>query len=335
MTQLDKINYLNIFLIFAAAAGAFLIPFELFFYAYAFIGPLHYLTEIFWLEKSGFHTQQKFDYLWLVVIGIAIAIIVLTGVGDATVHGTALILIAFLSSLVFLLFKDRKRRLISLGIITLLLVLLFTFSLVSFGNYIYIGFSVLLPTLIHVHLFTCAFMLYGAIKSNSKSGYISVIIFLVVTLGIFFISSPLLFEVSPYVKEVYWQIFRLVNDALFVLWGERQEMQQITQADIFQSQLGVSFMRLIAFSYVYHYLNWFSKTSIIKWHKVAVPKMMIIIVLWFFSILLYAYDYKNGFYWLFFLSFLHVLLEFPLNFKSFITIGQSAKNLFAKTKTSS
>jgi hypothetical protein len=28
-------------------------------------------------------------------------------------------------------------------------------------------------------------------------------------------------------------------------------------------------MRLIAFAYQYHYLNWFSKTSIIKWHEVT------------------------------------------------------------------
>jgi hypothetical protein len=44
---------------------------------------------------------------------------------------------------------------------------------------------------------------------------------------------------------------------------------------------------------------------------------------------LYIYKYEVGLKWLFLLSFLHVLLEFPLNYRSFIGIGQEARKLFS------
>ena len=80
--------------------------------------------------------------------------------------------------------------------------------------------------------------------------------------------------------------------------------------------------RLIAFAYTYHYLNWFSKTQVIQWHKVPKLRFIAVIVLWVASVGLYVYDYAVGFKWLFLLSFAHVLLEFPLNHQSFIGIGR-------------
>ena len=44
--------------------------------------------------------------------------------------------------------------------------------------------------------------------------------------------------------------------------------------------------------------------------------LLIILILWMASISAYAFDYKTGFQCLFFLSFLHVLLELPLNIVS-------------------
>ena len=34
--------------------------------------------------------------------------------------------------------------------------------------------------------------------------------------------------------------------------------------EVYESGAGLAVMRLIAFAYTYHYLNWFSKTSVIK-----------------------------------------------------------------------
>ena len=82
---------------------------------------------------------------------------------------------------------------------------------------------------------------------------------------------------------------------------------------VFSSTTGLILMRFIAFAYTYHYFNWFSKTSIIKWHEVGKPRLAIIAALWILSAGIYIYDYTIGVKVLFGLSVLHVYLEFPLN----------------------
>ena len=74
--------------------------------------------------------------------------------------------------------------------------------------------------------------------------------------------------------------------------------------------------RFIAFAYTYHYLNWFSKTSIIQWHKMPRLNLGIVLVMWAAAVSLYLYDYQTGLTALLLLSFLHVFMEFPLNFQS-------------------
>ena len=92
--------------------------------------------------------------------------------------------------------------------------------------------------------------------------------------------------------------------------------------DIYVTAAGESAMRFIAFAYTYHYLNWFSKTSVIRWHEIPRSRYVLVCLLWLASISIYIYDYGLGFRWLFLLSFAHVFLEFPLNHRSFIGIGQ-------------
>src|SRR2546430_3911453 len=60
----DRINYLNIGLMVISCAVALYIPFELFLFAYAVLGPAHYLTEISWLQKRRFFTRGSYDS-WL------------------------------------------------------------------------------------------------------------------------------------------------------------------------------------------------------------------------------------------------------------------------------
>jgi hypothetical protein len=81
-------------------------------------------------------------------------------------------------------------------------------------------------------------------------------------------------------------------------------------------------MRFVAFAYTYHYLNWFSKTSIIKWHETTKTRMAVVGLLWAGAVGVYAWDYRLGFQVLFTLSALHVLLGFPLNHVSFVGIAK-------------
>jgi len=48
---------------------------------------------------------------------------------------------------------------------------------------------------------------------------------------------------------------------------------------------------------------------------------------WLASVALYAYDGQVGFRWLYFLSFVHVLLEFPLNHMTVMSIGRELGGL--------
>lgn len=49
-----------------ALAIAMVIPFELFLFAYAVLGPLHYFTEINWLNEKSFFVPDK-KYIWVLV----------------------------------------------------------------------------------------------------------------------------------------------------------------------------------------------------------------------------------------------------------------------------
>src|SRR5712671_2224468 len=64
LTGTDRINFLNIGLMLVSCVVALYIPFELFLFAYAVLGPAHYLTEISWLHKRGYFTRGEHDY-WL------------------------------------------------------------------------------------------------------------------------------------------------------------------------------------------------------------------------------------------------------------------------------
>lgn len=101
-----------------------------------------------------------------------------------------------------------------------------------------------------------------------------------------------------------------------------------TDALIYFSEVGIMLMRFIAFAYLYHYLNWFSKTEIIRWHKVPKVRFILVMVVWIASSVFYTYDYSLGLSLLFFLSFSHVLLEFPLNIVSIVGIGTESLSIF-------
>jgi len=96
--------------------------------------------------------------------------------------------------------------------------------------------------------------------------------------------------------------------------------------DLLTSSQGIAISRLFAFAYTYHYLNWFIKTRIIGWAIMPHQTTIFIIFLWLISLSLYAYDYLLGIAVLALLSVLHVILEFPLNIRSMVSIvGKSSK----------
>ena len=436
-SQLDGIN---MGLMVISLILAYILPFELFLFSYAVLGPLHYLTEISWLHQKNYFIPGKINVWNFAIVASIIGILVfISNYGSEfyeyfsgkTIEfelenwGTNLILYVFFLSMILVVLQKKSHRIA--GIIILSLIVLFFnfeqhclqlinheqknlgevcvseypkyiaiteanvtdqngnkienatllmkhkkgYELISAGengqvnipknasiinvkgetiefgdnkgfrfeNNIsgsVIFFSVFLPTLIHVFLFTALFMLFGALKSNSTTGLIS-FFFLFICAALPFIYDPSFISyhgVSEYIRKSYNDSFYSLNYQLFELFklGPLQG-REIAEASIYSSKSGIAVTRFIAFAYTYHYLNWFSKTSIIQWHKTPVLNLTVVLVLWVTSVLLYAFDYKTGLIALFFLSFLHVFMEFPLNFQSIIGIVKNVGHRTGIIKT--
>ncbi len=367
-----KINLTNIGLMVVAMILAFLLPFETFLFAYAFLGPLHYLTEISWLHDRQYFSKGKYDYVLLLAIGILITYDYFASkwgfhknfteyYSEFNLYGKLLTL-GLLSSLLFILIKQPWIKILTLFFLFAFINKWFTPNAVAPNGVAYLketkltfALTSLLPTLIHVYAFTGLFMLYGALKSRSKTGLWSVGVFLICPLVLIYIlpfSNGL--GITDFGKTAYyasgdgfWDLnlnlinkFKLTDlpllkdkatgETMFYINGDPAIDAKACLPIIFYSKAGILLMRFIAFAYLYHYLNWFSKTEVIKWHLVPRKRLIGIIVLWLLACGLYLYDYATGLMYLFFLSFTHVLLEFPLNMMSIIGIAKETREIFKK-----
>lgn len=299
-----------------SAVLAFILPFELFLFSYAVLGPLHYLTEIGWLHKKNYFTKGKYDFVFLSVLCVLVFYFSYVNPTKNQTIIPNLILYGILLALIFVFIKDNLYRIV----LAVLAVIGISVSKMGFDYVIWVG--IFLPTIIHVFIFTWAFMFYGVLKNKSFSGYLSIIALILIAVSFFVIKAPgLQYEVSAYVGKSY-ELFYLLNKFLIEFFG-LETILTSERALVYATNAGFIVMRFIAFAYTYHYLNWFSKTSVIQWHKVPKKTLYITLVLWVFSVVLYVIDYNIGLKALYFLSFLHVFLEFPLNITSFQGIIKS------------
>ena len=312
MNSADRINYLNILFMLLSVDAAIYLPFELFLFSYAFLGPAHYLTEISWLHDRKYFTPLRTDFI---ILGILTVIYILF-VNYAPAHSIMLIyakkytasIIFFLFGLAFVFIAVAKRS----TRLWLSLILLLGIVLINSYSTLSLLFGLYLPTLVHVYLFTGAFILYGALKSNSRSGYLSFAVFLLCPVLCLLLFRHYNASVSDWAMSGYHSFSKLNKTILNSI--------HLTNESVFSNPASIQLTRIIAFAYTYHYLNWFSKTSVIQWHRVSLFRIVFVAALFVCFISLYLWNYKTGLQTLFFLSFLHVVLEFPLNHRSFIGI---------------
>jgi hypothetical protein len=309
----DDVNWLNIGLMVAACGAAIAAPFQVFLCAWAILGPLHYLTEISWLHDRNYFTRRNMARRWWLMLVI---FAVLT-IGFAYAANDPLqrnIPVPFQVALIYLVFAAAAAAIFvrdwlnAVGLFLILSVGLFYFS--RFQNYAVA--ANLLVTIVHVFLFTGAFILLGALKSKSWVAVASLAVFVACAIATVAVTAPYAAP-SERVQQLYTS-FEYLNRELLRLSGR--------PASVYGSA-GVGVMRLIAFAYLYHYLNWFSKTSIIKWHEITRTRAAAIGGVWLAGGLAYLYDYRLGFGILYILSMLHVFLEFPLNHQTLVEIGKS------------
>ena len=304
LNNIIKTDCINIVLIILSLIFAIIFPFWLFLFSYAVFGPLHYLTEISWLHKKQYFLGKN-EYQILVVVSIIMAIFFcFSGNINANSH---FVFIVFALAAIMILIQNTWLRLISF-----LIALMIAFFWQNFVFYKII-FAIFLTTIIHVWFFTALFILSGAIKNKLFSGYLSLIIFLFCSVSFFLFLPEKIFGASD-LKSI-----EIINNSGFDILNNL-----ISQIFTFSS---VKVQGFIAFSYTYHYLNWFSKVKIINWHQVPKKLLILLILLWIGSVGLYIYDYHLGLISLLFLSIIHVFLEFPLNFKVILTILKIPHNI--------
>ena len=331
------IDLLNIGLIIISLFIAVYLPFKLFLFSYAILGPLHYLTQINWLhERNYFIKSKNYWTVTFIIIAVLLSIYpifkfiniglsdtfdkVLAFIGKQT---NIFLITGFLFAISLIFFKKSKYLIIGLSLAILIAILLKT----SVPDYV-ILIGVFLPTIIHVYIFTLLFILYGAIKSKSKYGiYLAISLFLIPFIICFISIEPMQKIPTQETLNTYKS-----SNMIYLHFYIAKMFEDISESNFrLFSVIGFRVQIFIAFAYTYHYLNWFSKISIIGWKKnITKKKGVFILALWILSISLYIYDFKIGFIALLFLSFLHVFLEFPLNI---LTIKELIK-IPKKRKTS-
>jgi len=291
----SRINYLNAIFMLASTAAAMFIPFELFLLSYAILGPAHYLTEISWLKQRQFFTLKRYDFIFIAVVAIVSLALKLPYAN--------LVYYTFGLSFILLVLKNNISRVLAFAVLIVAGYFLLTNNLLRtiFGLYI--------PTLIHVYIFTGAFLLFGALKQKIVSGYVAFFTFLICPILLCVILPGMHTQPTQWAIQNYGHFKNLNTVSL-----RNQTL------DVYTNQASIILTRLIAFAYTYHYINWFSKTKIINWHRIPFTWAVVIVLVWMASVGLYFFNYKLGIKWLFILSLAHVILEFPLNYRSFAGI---------------
>lgn len=328
-----NIDFTNTFLILLSFVLACVFPIELFVIVYALLGPLHYLTEINWIKDQNFFVSSK-KYVWFllgVLLAITFCVPYILGLSIFTPFFSDVeqqhlqlnilknyinwtLFMGLIAALAFTLFKSNIQKAFLLGFGALIAFLLnanFQYNLL---------FGVFLPTIIHVYIFTFLFMLYGILKKDTPFGILNLILLVLIPLFLWAIKiDDYSYFFPSSFKEIFIENkFHYLNAFLIRFLKIRKEF-----SFFFYEKVDLKIQIFIAFAYTYHYLNWFSKTAIIGWHKkLSAQKSIVILLLWVTIVILFIYDYKLGFTVSLIFSILHVILEFPLNIislKSIIT----------------
>lgn len=339
------VDAVNILLIFISLVVAFKIPFHLFLFSYAVLGPLHYLTELSWLRDRDYFVGERKWAWYFVPVAIIITVPLLYGMTGLPVdhdtilgclmrkHGVHLFIsflfVSFVLSVVLVYFRKWQYAVTGMVVSAVLMLLL-----IATDHFRAVAMAlVFLPTIIHVYLFTFLFMVYGTVKTRNMAGIVSCIFLALVPLiiGTVVIDAPSYVPSSDVQATFFKSDFQRVSADIARMVGGLEENGSF----FIGSEAGIRIQIFIAFCYTYHYLNWFSKTGVIGWGKgLTAPRTVVIGVLWLLSVGLYVYDYRIGFAALAALSLAHVLCELPLNVLSVKgTVGEVVQRIRGRSQT--
>jgi hypothetical protein len=275
-------------LMLAALGLTYLVPFELLLLAYVVLGPAHYATEISWLHDRKYFLPQRG-----IAIGLALVAIVAALIDNAAWFG----FVMWSAFVICVLLAATTTAL--QGMVLFIAALALTGWMAMQGASLAV-LGVLLPTLIHVSLFTLVFMALGAYRSGASVQWVLCALY-VAAIALILIVPPSAATIIPSFEKAGQEYFGNVAPALGRLFG------------LPDLRLDTRLVSLLAFVYTYHYLNWFIKAEIIHWNKMSRGRLALVAAASAASTALYFYDYAFGFTVLLALSLAHIVLEFPLN----------------------
>lgn len=287
-------------LILLALAAAYFVPFELLLLAYVVLGPAHYFTEISWLHDRSYFLPHRGIAIALAVVAVAAALI-----DNASWFGFAM-----WGALVVCAMLAATTSAIESMLLFIAAIALSAIMYSSGSSLAVVG--ILIPTLIHVSLFTLIFMVLGAYRSGSRVQAALVAVYLLSIAAILLLPPTAEVRIASFAR-VGQEYFGNVGPALGRLFGVPGLV------------LDTRLTSLLAFIYTYHYLNWFIKADVIRWTEVPKARLAAMVAASAASTALYFYDYAFGFTFLLALSLVHILLEFPLNSLALRQLGAAIR----------
>jgi hypothetical protein len=283
-----RADLIHLALLLGSLALAYLLPFELLLLAYIILGPAHYYTEISWLhDRSYFMPTRAF--------AVVLAAAALGGMFMATPYWSGILLWACFVAAALAALALPPRRTIVLGMAAATVTLLAAMAGAPFA---FVG--IMLPTLIHVSIFTLIFMTLGAMRARSRFQWGLIGAYLAAIAAIL-AAPPSTATVIPALAHLGKDFFGDIAPALGSLFG------------VPNLQFAGRVTGLLSFVYTYHYLNWFIKADVIRWARMPRPRLIAVAALSVASTAFCLVNAPLGITVLLLVSLLHVLLEFPLN----------------------
>jgi hypothetical protein len=290
-------------LIISGVAAA-VAPLQVFLLAYAVLGPFHYLTEIAWLQKKDFYFREGLvSPRWYAALAGVLALISVSdyifrrGLG---LWGIGLLLLLSLSVWVS-----------NVYVLAALAVAAVAVKWLSPSLVIFLG--VITPTLLHVFVFTEIFMISGALRNKTQgvAKWLNPALVMAIPVALILLTTHYTAPGAFWVRSETLSFGPLHQ----YIAGHLHHTMRL-DANMLADSTVAAILRVSAFAYLFHYLNWFTKVELLSWHRISRNGWFVMGTLYAISLSFYAWSFAAGFLVSNFLSLLHVLLEFPLNWQA-------------------
>jgi len=289
-------DLVHLALMLGSLALAYVLPFELLLLAYIVLGPAHYYTEISWLHDRKYFMPHR-------ALAVVLALAALGGMFIADPYWSGVLVWSCLIGAGIAALGLTAQRSAMLGTVAVAL----TLGMMA-GGAPFVFIAVLLPTFIHVCVFTLIFMTLGAMRARSAAQ--------LGLIGVYLAGIAAILIVPPSARSLVPQFAKLGEDYFGPVAPSLGSLFGLPDLPFAGRITG-----LLSFVYTYHYLNWFIKADVIRWAKMPRPRLAGVVVLSVASTAFCFYDYVLGITVLLLVSLMHVLLEFPLNTISMRELG--------------